>query len=65
LFFDVIAQLDEIKKVSLSTLLCSGLDLVSVQPDPFFVAGSTTARPSNAKKSCKEFPSIDVTKFLA
>ena len=58
-----IAQLNEIKKVSLSTLLCNNFDVASIQKDVFFI--TTPIRPSNGKVACSTYAEMDLTQWKA
>lgn len=56
-----IAQLTEIKKMSLSHLLCNNLDIDSIQADVFFV--DTGIRPRNEKQACSTYENMDLSVF--
>ncbi len=58
-----VSQLNEIKKVSLSTLLCNNFAVAQIQPDVFFIR--TGIRPGNFKKACSSYAQMDLTKWKA
>ena len=56
-----IGQLNELKKVSLSTLLCNNFDVSVIAPDVFFI--DTPSRPKNTKNACSTFAQMDFTQW--
>ncbi len=58
-----VGQLNEIKKVSLSTLLCNNFDVAKIQPDVFFVR--TGVRPNNDKVACSIYAQMNLTQWKA
>jgi peroxidase len=53
-------QLDEIRKVKFSTLICENFNVVSVQPNAFKMAYSSLA---NARTSCNNLAKMDLSKW--
>ncbi|OWF41499.1 Peroxidase-like protein [Mizuhopecten yessoensis] len=54
------AQLNEIKKMTLSSILCTNLHLVKTQLDSFQMKSDT-----NQRRECNSLPTMDLTKWAA
>jgi len=57
-----IGQLNEIKKVSLSTLICNSFDILEIQPDAFFTAEtrSESGQLINRKIKCSAYDQMNL-----
>ena len=56
-----VKQLNEINKVSLSSVLCNNLAVTTIQPNVFFIR--SPARPNNNKVACSTYAQMDFTQW--